>query len=80
MGAEPGRLLDAFLQLVGDSLIMVTPDTARDPLPGFLYVYVDDADTSYARAVAAGAITIEAPLDTATAERWCATRSATSFR
>ena len=38
--------------------------------PAFLYVYVDDAEeTSTARATAAGATTIEAPLDTPYGDR-----------
>jgi uncharacterized glyoxalase superfamily protein PhnB len=53
--------------VVGDSLVMVSD--GRDPFPAFLYVYVDDADATYARAVAAGATTIEAPLDTPYGDR-----------
>jgi uncharacterized glyoxalase superfamily protein PhnB len=49
---------------VGESLLMVSEAGERDLFPAFLYVYVDDADATYARAVAAGAVTIEAPLDT----------------
>ena len=54
---------------IGDSLIMVTPATERDLFPGFLYVYVDDADQPYQRAIAAGATTLEAPLDTPYGDR-----------
>ncbi|MDQ1501850.1 MAG: PhnB protein [Actinomycetota bacterium] len=54
---------------VGDSLIMVSPATERDPFPGFLYVYVDDADEAYQRALAAGATPLEAPLDTPYGDR-----------
>lgn len=54
---------------IGDSLIMVTPATERDLFPGFLYVYVDDADQAYQRAIAAGATTLEAPLDTPYGDR-----------
>jgi predicted enzyme related to lactoylglutathione lyase len=54
---------------IGDSLIMVTPATERDLFPGFLYIYVDDADQAYERAVAAGATTLEAPLDTPYGDR-----------
>lgn len=48
---------------IGDSLVMVTPAGAREAFPGFLYVYVDDADETYRRAVTAGAVTLEPPLD-----------------
>lgn len=44
---------------VGDSLIMVTPAGVREPFPGFLYVYVDDAEAVYRRALAAGAVSLE---------------------
>ena len=55
----------------GDSLIMVTPSTERDLFPAFLYVYVyvDDADRTYQRALDAGAVTLEAPLDTPYGDR-----------
>ena len=54
---------------VGDSLIMVTPAIERELFPAFLYVYVDDADITYQRALAAGATTLEAPLDTPYGDR-----------
>jgi uncharacterized glyoxalase superfamily protein PhnB len=54
---------------VGDSLVMVSSTAGRDPFPAFLYVYVDDADVTYERALAAGATTIEAPLDTPYGDR-----------
>lgn len=54
---------------IGDSLIMVTSATERDPFPAFLYVYVDDADHAYQQALAAGATTLEPPLDTPYGDR-----------
>ncbi len=49
---------------LGDSAIMVSSGGGiRDPLPGFLYVYVADADGVYAAAMAAGAASIEPPTD-----------------
>jgi len=54
---------------IGDSMIMIGPIVERDPFPAFLYVYVDDADVRYRRAVAAGAVTIEAPIDTPYGDR-----------
>lgn len=54
---------------IGDSLIMVTAATERDLFPAFLYVYVEDADEVYQRALTAGAATIEAPLDTPYGDR-----------
>ena len=52
---------------IGDSLVMVSPTDARPPFPAFLYVYVDDA--AYERALAAGAVTLEEPLDTPYGDR-----------
>ena len=54
---------------IGDSLLMIAEAGARELFPAFLYVYVDDAEATYARAVAAGASTIEAPLDTPYGDR-----------
>jgi PhnB protein len=57
---EPGRPTDVR---IGDSLVMVSSTAERAAFPAFLYVYVDDADEAYARAVAAGAEVIEEPAD-----------------
>jgi PhnB protein len=54
---------------IGDSLVMVTPAGARAPFPAFLYVYVDDADAAYRRALAAGATSLEEPFDTPYGDR-----------
>jgi uncharacterized glyoxalase superfamily protein PhnB len=54
---------------IGDSLVMVTTDTERDLFPAFLYVYVDDADAAYGRAMRAGAESLEAPMDTPYGDR-----------
>jgi PhnB protein len=54
---------------IGDSLIMVTAADERDLFPAFLYVYVDNADETYRRAVDAGAETLEAPMDTPYGDR-----------
>ncbi len=54
---------------IGDSLVMVTSAGERDLFPAFLYIYVDDADRVYHRAIAAGATSIEPPLDTPYGDR-----------
>jgi len=54
---------------IGDSIVLISPATDREPFPAFLYVYVDDADTVFRRAVAAGADTVEPPLDTPYGDR-----------
>jgi PhnB protein len=49
---------------IGDSVLMVSDgDGLRDTATAFLYVYVEDADSTYERAIAANAITIEEPAD-----------------
>jgi len=48
----------------GDSIVMVSDGGGvREPLAGFLYVYVEDADAVYRMAINAGAVSIEAPAD-----------------
>jgi uncharacterized glyoxalase superfamily protein PhnB/GNAT superfamily N-acetyltransferase len=54
---------------VGDSVLMVSGAGQRDPFPAFLYVYVADADDAYRRALAAGAVSVEEPLDTPYGDR-----------
>jgi hypothetical protein len=58
---EPGRPAEI---LIGDSQVLVSPSVDRDRFPAFLYVYVDDADAAYHRALHAGALSVEEPLDT----------------
>ena len=49
---------------IGDSIVMVSDGGGvREPLAGFLYVYVEDADAVYRMAINAGAVSIEAPAD-----------------
>ncbi|VWB90090.1 glyoxalase [Burkholderia lata] len=49
---------------IGDSVVMISgEDGLRDPIPAFLYVYVEDADLTYRRALAAHSIPLEAPAD-----------------
>ena len=54
---------------IGDSVVMVTSATEREPFPAFLYVYVGDADLAYNRALNAGAISLEAPFNTPYGDR-----------
>ena len=55
---------------IGDSIIMVSDGgSARAPAAGFLYVYVADADAAYRTAIDAGAVSIEAPIDTPYGDR-----------
>ena len=54
---------------IGDSLLIVAEAGERHLFAAFLYVYVDDADSTYERAVAAGASTVEPPIDTPYGDR-----------
>jgi PhnB protein len=57
---QPNRPSEVRL---GDSLIMLSGTEQRDPMPAFLYVYLDDVDETYRRALAAGATSLETPRD-----------------
>jgi uncharacterized glyoxalase superfamily protein PhnB len=49
---------------IGDSVVMISyGGGAREAMPAFLYVYVENADETYQRAIAAGAQSIERPAD-----------------
>jgi PhnB protein len=55
---------------IGDSLILVSDGGGlREMMPAFLYVYVQNADTTYERAIALGAEAIEEPIDTPYGDR-----------
>jgi len=49
--------------VIGDSRVMVSSVGAREAMPAFLYLYVDDIDTTYQRALEAGAVSLEEPKD-----------------
>ncbi|HEY6318693.1 MAG TPA: VOC family protein [Acidimicrobiia bacterium] len=55
---HPGRPAEIR---IGDSLVMVSAAGPRALFPAFLYVYVDDADRVYERALGAGAVSLEDP-------------------
>ncbi len=54
---------------LGDSVVMVSSTEERESFPGFLYLYVEDADAAYDEAVRAGATALEAPFDTPYGDR-----------
>lgn len=56
------RDLPSVIKL-GDSIIMVSNAGIRNSMPAFLYVYVDDTDETYRRALEAGASSLEEPSD-----------------
>jgi PhnB protein len=62
---------------IGDSIVMVSGDDGlRDPMPAFLYVYVDDTDSTYRRAIAADATSLEEPADMPYGDRRAMVRDA----
>ena len=54
---------------IGDSLMMISATGPRPTTPAFLYVYVEDADAVYRRAVEAGATSLEEPVETPYGDR-----------
>src|ERR1043165_4235462 len=46
---------------IGDSMLMISDTAARKRTNAFLYVYVDDVDEVYRRALRAGATSLEEP-------------------
>lgn len=48
---------------IGDSIVMVSGAGPRELTSSFLYLYVEDADATYQRAIKAGAKSIEGPAD-----------------
>lgn len=55
---------------IGDSIILVSDGGGlRKTMQVFLYVYVENADRTYQRAIASGAEAIEVPLDTPYGDR-----------
>ena len=56
---------------IGDSVIMISDAGIRNPMTAFLYVYVSDIDTTYQRAIQAGARSLEEALATPYGDRRC---------
>ncbi len=61
---------------IGDSWLMVSSDREREAAAAVLYLYVPDADGTYARALSAGATSLEAPTDTHYGDRRAMVRDA----
>lgn len=58
-----GRVINAAVR-IGDSMVMLGERAAdQPPSPAMLYIYVEDADTLYQQAVAAGGKSIMAMTD-----------------
>jgi PhnB protein len=62
--ASPDGVIQHAMVRIGDSMIeMGEAHDQWQPMPGVLHLYVDDTDELYRRAMAAGAISLEAPVD-----------------
>ena len=62
---------------IGDSLVMISDGGGmRDPMPAFLYVYVEDCDFTYQRALQADATALEEPADMPYGDRRATVRDA----
>ena len=70
-GARGERRAGAPTEMrIGDSIIMISDSSGvRETMPAFLYVYVENADKTYQRAIDSGAQRIEGPMDTPYGDR-----------
>ncbi|MCW5981917.1 MAG: VOC family protein [Bryobacteraceae bacterium] len=63
MAADDGSIMHAEVR-IGDSVIMMGESSAQwPPMPAMLYLYLDDVDAAYRRALEAGATSIREPAD-----------------
>jgi uncharacterized glyoxalase superfamily protein PhnB len=61
---------------IGDSIVMISSDHERVAASAVLYVYVEDADKTYRKALAQGAKSVEKPFDTRFGDRRASVRDA----
>ena len=60
----PGNLIGHAELRIGDSVVMVGDARGpHKPMPGMLYIYVEDVDATFQRALAAGATQVQPPTD-----------------
>ena len=65
---DDGTLMHGELR-IGDSLVMIGEASVQEPLRAMIHVYVQDADATYHRALAAGCAPLEEPNDTPYGDR-----------
>jgi PhnB protein len=56
---------------IGDSVVMISDAGIRSPMTAFLYVYVNDTDATYRRALEAGGRALEEPSNVPYGDRRC---------
>jgi PhnB protein len=76
MPGPDGRIAHAEV-IIGDSVIMMGSGEPDKLMPGMIYLYVDDTDATYKRAVTAGATSVEEPNDAFYGDRRAAVKDAT---
>lgn len=63
MTTPDGRVSHAEMK-IGDSIVMMGEPTGESkPMPSMIYLYLEDTDAAYKRALAAGATSLRAPTD-----------------
>jgi uncharacterized glyoxalase superfamily protein PhnB len=61
--APDGRVMHAEAQIGSSRVMMGGANEKHPPTPGMLYLYVEDCDALYRRALAAGAVSVMEPAD-----------------
>jgi len=62
--AAPGNRIGHAELRIGDSVVMLGDARGEHaPMPAMLYIYVPDADVTYRRALASGAVSVQEPAD-----------------
>jgi uncharacterized glyoxalase superfamily protein PhnB len=73
---QDGTIMHAELQ-IGDSRLMLAEATEKYPaMPTMIYVYVEDVDAVYKKAIAAGATSLREPTDEFYGDRSCGVKDA----
>lgn len=71
-----GKIMHAQLGFGNAAIEVADANDQFPPAPTDIHVYVDDADTTFGRALAAGATSIYAPIDQPWGDRWGAAKDA----
>jgi PhnB protein len=76
MTQQDGRIMHAEVR-IGDSVVMMgEPADESSLMPGMIHLYVDDVDTTYQRALQAGATSLREPEDQFYGDRSAGVRDA----
>lgn len=63
MRSSDGSVMHAEVKIGGESIMMGEAKDEWPPMPGSVYIYVEDADATYKKALEAGATSIMEPAD-----------------